>query len=773
MKPKLLFYSAIFLTFYVMQGLSATTADKARVIINNIEKNNKQSVLSGRIDSLTIKRGNAEFRLGPGNLTLFDFGSGRVAAMTYNGSGRFIYLPSDQIESYQLHKFTGRDTLDNTFEKAAVFFTVEPDWLPDTSHFQRLLDDGSSWDELSSARDEEFDHIGINITDKLIGDLVSSGAGTYFNALFDLVESGKFAFEENPFNGDLYSLYKLVKTAGSESYDYIGGFSPENDLPSQRGVVPIDITHYDINSRIEGNGDMFVKCMIHFMPLRWGRQFIYFSWYGKNKLRYALDSKGDSLLSVFRIDKGSVFTFGTNETGVGLVLNKVMELGQRDSLEIAFDCKSIENVTGNYSISGRTSWYPKNEIRDVSTYNLIFDSPKNLQVVSCGDLLESKISEGRAITRWVTMTPVDYVSFGFGDFEVKQYAVENYSPVKVFLSKTIPHSDLALFMAYFGELSSANMIGQVGADVTNSLIFYSSIFGACPFDTIRAVESFSIGEGQGSPGLVHLSWDTFQKDDIGGRDERFRAHEVAHQWWGHIIDSESYRDTWIIEGLSEYCGFWFYQMSSKNKKACDGTLGYWLGNIISGEGVSSAGSKAGPPTMGIRLFSSLSDDYGVIVYQKGAYIFHMIRYLLHDYKTGSDDAFATFLKDLASKYKGKTITTPKLQELLEDHTGQDMSWFFNQYIYGTDIPEYRVKTSYQKTPDGKYRASCHITESNVPENFRMMIPLTVFFEDDKYIHLKIWVDKPEMDVNLPLLPFKPKKIIFNTYEAALCKVKYE
>jgi len=147
----------------------------------------------------------------------------------------------------------------------------------------------------------------------------------------------------------------------------------------------------------------------------------------------------------------------------------------------------------------------------------------------------------------------------------------------------------------------------------------------------------------------------------------------------------------------------------------------------------------------------------------------MIRYLLHDYRTGSDDAFAFFLKDLVVKFNNRPITTHGLQEVLENHVGEDMNWFFNQWVYGIDIPEYRFSYDCKKTPEGKYRVTCHVNQKNVPDDFKMIVPLTVLFDGDRYIHLRIWVDRPENIVDLPLLPYKPEKIIFNTYSAVLCK----
>ncbi len=55
----------------------------------------------------------------------------------------------------------------------------------------------------------------------------------------------------------------------------------------------------------------------------------------------------------------------------------------------------------------------------------------------------------------------------------------------------------------------------------------------------------------------------------------------------------------------------------------------------------------------------------------------------------------------------------------------------------------------------------------------MQVPITVLFPDDMYIHLKLWIDQPEMTIDLPALPYEPKKIIFNTYDAVLCEVDYE
>jgi hypothetical protein len=767
----------------VLMGNALASID-AKSIIFNIEKNDKQAVRKGHIDSLIIKRGNAEFHLGPGELALYDFGSGRIAAMIYEGAGRFHYLPPDQVEAGQIRKFTGADTLDGQFKKAAFFFTVSLEGLPDSLSFALSTANVAGWGLLKEARNEEFDHIWINLTNKLIGDLVSAGEGTYFNAYFSLDGVGDLVFEEDPFNDDYYTLYEIIWHAGSETFDILSGYSPDDGLVSRRGVIPIDITNYDIDTRIEADGDMTARCRVTFTPVRPGRRFIYFIWHHQNEIISVLDSQGDTLLVTRRLDNSGLFTAKANEPGFGVILIKSPELGKSDYVDISFQSKCLMKEYGNFYIKGKTIWYPRSANLDLATFNLSFDSPELYDVVSCGDKVESKITgDNRRLSKWITPDAVEFVSFNIGDFYSKLIIKSGLPPVKAFVSRAIPHDSVALMLLqYYGLTSNADMAGRIGADIANSSAFYTSLFGPCPFDTIRATELYNLTtydrdinltkEGQGSPGLVHLSWGDYQFSLIEGLDTRLRAHETAHQWWGHTVATESYRDTWILEGLAEYSSFWYYEMAVKDKKACDRVLEYWHDWTLSGVGANSKGNKAGPVILGYRLSSSKSDDYNPIVYDKGAYIFHMIRYLLHDYKTASDDAFAAFLKDLAVKYKGNIITTPKLQKLLEDHTGQDMSWFFNQWVCSTDIPQYTFSSKVEEKSDGEYLVTCHIRQENVSPGFKMPVPVTILFAHDRYIHLPVWVDRPEQDIELPLLPYKPKKLIFNTYDAVLCKIKY-
>ncbi len=746
----------------ISAGMAAAAIPDIDQFVKNMENKGSQEALIGEIDSLVIARPNVEFRLGPGKLAILDFGASRPCAMVYEGKGRFKYTPPNEVERYQLQRLAKKDSLDNELQSISIYFNTEFDNLSDTSAFVRQEMPKEVWNRHWEGFKDAFEYAGIYIVNFLAGDLLVDRPGSKLYADFDLKGIGHLAFVENPESDDHYTLIEFKRRSGSKVAEVIAGFSKDNTLRSQRGVFAVDVTHYDIRAEIENNGNMTVTCGIDFNPLRWGVRFIYFNWYMKNEIVSVHDSSGFPL----------TFIAKKNESGFAIIYDEPLEIGRSERIEIEFECNSVKSVWGVYYIQEQTKWYPQYDINDRSTYELEFITPKNLEVLSCGVQYESFQQDDRNISRWRLDYPVYFVSFNLGDFESKQVSAENIPPVKSYLSKEIPHSEMALYLAAEGTLSSADMVGTVATDVTNSLAFFTSIFGPCPFDTIRATEIPYL-HGQGTPGLILLSWSTFQTESIAGTDEKFRAHEVAHQWWGNMVGWESYRDYWLIEALAEYSGFWFYQLSSKNKSNCDNILNLYRQHIFSGGSAGSVGAKAGPMAIGRRLIASDPEDYAIVVYEKGAYFFHMIRYLLHDYKTGSDDAFAAFLKDLVDSYKGKIITTPLLLKLLEKHIGSDMAWFFDQWVYGTAVPEYEF--SYKSTPtdDGKFSVVCHVVQSKVPDDFGMLVPITVLFEEDRYIHLKLWIDMPEADINLPNLPFEPKKIIFNTYDAVLCRVDYK
>ncbi len=130
--------------------------------------------------------------------------------------------------------------------------------------------------------------------------------------------------------------------------------------------------------------------------------------------------------------------------------------------------------------------------------------------------------------------------------------------------------------------------------------------------------------------------------------------------------------------------------------------------------------KVGPIWLGPRLIRGGTDeDYQVIVYQKGAWILHMLRNLFLDLRTLDDGRFLSMLKDLHRSYRGKELSTEAFQSHVEEHAGIDLDWFFEQWVYGSAIPTYRVSYRGEPAEGGGYRVTARLRQENVPEDFRM------------------------------------------------------
>ena len=102
-----------------------------------------------------------------------------------------------------------------------------------------------------------------------------------------------------------------------------------------------------------------------------------------------------------------------------------------------------------------------------------------------------------------------------------------------------------------------------------------------------------------------------------------------------------------------------------------------------------------------------------------------------------------------------------------------MTWFFDQWVYGINIPHYIFDYDVQASGDGKYTVTCHVNQEKVPNNYRMFVLITSQSEYYNLVYHKIWIVGNYADIELPLLPFEPKKIVFNTFDAVLCKVDYK
>jgi len=100
-----------------------------------------------------------------------------------------------------------------------------------------------------------------------------------------------------------------------------------------------------------------------------------------------------------------------------------------------------------------------------------------------------------------------------------------------------------------------------------------------------------------------------------------------------------------------------------------------------------------------------------------------------------------------------------------------MDWFFNEYVYGTQLPTYSVDATFAPGPDGDFVMNLKVTESGVDEHFRMLVPVYIELGDGNMVLLgrARMVGNNTIQETVPLkgVKVRPKRALVNFYADVL------
>ena len=314
---------------------------------------------------------------------------------------------------------------------------------------------------------------------------------------------------------------------------------------------------------------------------------------------------------------------------------------------------------------------------------------------------------------------------------------------------------------------------RVTRDVARAIKFFQTEWGPPLARSFQAVET-PADVYVAFPGLIHLM---LRKDAVAPgpqfSPDLIRAHEIAHQWWGLGVDDATYHDRWLSEGFSDFSALWYTQAGRHDPKAYLDVLEAWRKDLLVNRHFPLGGEKqAGPIWLGPRTNSSATpDDYALIIYEKGAWVLHMLRDYLLDDASGDEHRFRGLMRDFYQRWAGRKAFTEDFRAAAERAAGEDLGWFFGQWVYGTDVPTYRVRWSWTPAEGGQWRIHGRIEQSQVADAFRMPVFVRVDFADGSYSRQRVWVRGPVTELDLPLAPRKPSGVIFNDLQSVLCEVQ--
>jgi Peptidase family M1 domain len=422
------------------------------------------------------------------------------------------------------------------------------------------------------------------------------------------------------------------------------------------------------------------------------------------------------------------------------------------------------------------TWFPRDGMR-AADVDLTFHTPKRYHFATIGRLVDSRDDGDVQTTHWITVRPADQVCFSLGDFDEFKITDPRIPPVTVHTNSEAHHQIDNLFIALRDQLGVSDAFvnrflsqpdpqQDVGADVANSLSFFSRVYGPPLFDRYYAAEiPFSYGEA--FPGLMYLPVWTFQAMSDSGDEEILRAHEMAHQWWGIGVEPAGYRDWWLAEGFAEFSGLWYMQVILKDNAKFFKHLEHWQREI------RARRHDAPPIGIGLRAEQLNRRDYTLTTYQKGAWVLHMLRNLMLDLRGMNEDRFILMMRDFYRQYRGRRASTRDFRRVVEHHLGTDMGWFFDEWVDGTAIPSYVLSWRAEPAQGGHYTLRLRVRQEDVPKDFMMPVPLKIMFADTSmHALVRLGVTGPLTETTLDL-PAEPKRLELNPFESVLAQVREE
>jgi aminopeptidase N len=499
-----------------------------------------------------------------------------------------------------------------------------------------------------------------------------------------------------------------------------------------------------------------------------------------------------------------------DDADFAVVLPRPLAAGEKFTFTTLYAGKdAVSNEGGeNYFPIARQDWYPNSTaagLGEYASYEMTFRIPKGLKMVATGALVSDTNDGNQNVTVWKSENPQTVAGFNFGRFKVEEAKLTK-PPVflQSFANEEPPASVTQLQHAVSGDLPGQSAIPGVSLGTMNTTLLnkkalaegeiavaiYTDYFGPSQFTQIHITQQTACNFGQSWPALVWIPICYYFDDTVRhqlGMDWGSRGywkvvtpHEVAHQWWGHTVGFSSGRDQWMSEGFADMSASLFLSFTEKDQKRF---ITFWNDErelLTEKDAMGYRAIDVGPVTMGYRASNSRTgfDTTRRLIYPKGAYILHMLRMMMYDNRTG-ETQFKAMMQDFVNTYRGKPATTEDFKAMVEKHMTREMDldgnhkmdWFFNEYVFGTQLPAYKLEYTFDPDPTNDTILSFKISQSNVDDKFRMLVPIYFQLADGKTVFLgrarMMGATIVQQKVPLKGMKTPPRAALLNYYDDVL------
>ncbi|MBN2000702.1 hypothetical protein JW935_24345 [candidate division KSB1 bacterium] len=253
-------------------------------------------------------------------------------------------------------------------------------------------------------------------------------------------------------------------------------------------------------------------------------------------------------------------------------------------------------------------------------------------------------------------------------------------------------------------------------DIPEIMDFLIGLFGDYPFEGEKCglAEYEGIYAGMENQTMIHII-----AVSVRNKDNLLYAHEISHMWWGDCVTMGNWPHTWLNEGFATYCEALWEEHTGGSEAYHD-----YMTRTINW-------SKSFKEPM---YRHNNQDVYNQIVYDKGAVVLHMLRYVM------GDDQFFNIFPEYFRRYKFSNALTEDLQQVCEDIYRIPLDWFFDQWVMGSSYPVYSVTSAWEIKETG-LKVSGYVSQVQEEDRIYTMPLELTFYSGDRDTTISVFVDR--------------------------------
>ncbi|HAA22818.1 MAG TPA: hypothetical protein DCP28_30140 [Cytophagales bacterium] len=308
---------------------------------------------------------------------------------------------------------------------------------------------------------------------------------------------------------------------------------------------------------------------------------------------------------------------------------------------------------------GASLWWPlKDHTADEpDSMRLHYTVSEELMAIGNGQLESKSTIDGKATYNWYVSYPINTynVTVYIGKFKELKQPYTGVGGEEMVLTHYVLEPNYEAAQYHFEQ-------------VPDILYSFEQQFGTYPWyrDGFKLVES----PYEGMEHQTAIAYGNGYENDLNEDTDYIILHETAHEWWGNSVTAEDLADVWIQEGFATYAEA-LYLEDQEGKGAYDSHLFFYRLSI-----------KNKYPVVGVRDRRWFHFRKNMDVYTKGAWILHTLREQIND-----DDLFRDILKTFYETYQYQIVRSKDFVAVVNEKTGRDFQWFFDQYLYEHYVPE--------------------------------------------------------------------------------------